>query len=208
MAQDAVTVVLASDNAGKLAELSALLAPLGVTLQPQGAFGVPAASEPYATFLENALAKARHAARLTGHPALADDSGLVVPALGGAPGVRSARFAGEPRSDVRNNEKLLAAVAGLSREERAAYYYACLVFVAHADDPTPFVAEGRWWGVIADAPRGDGGFGYDPIFFDTALGKTAAELTPSEKNARSHRGQAVAKLIAAWPELVAALPHR
>lgn len=201
-----VTVVLASDNRGKLAEFEALLAPLGVTVRPQGAFAVPAASEPYGTFLENALAKARHAARLTGLPALADDSGLVVPALGGAPGVFSARYAGEPKSDARNNDKLLAEMAALEGEARRAYFYACLVFVAHGDDPTPFVAEGRWWGTIAEAPRGTNGFGYDPLFIDPESNQTAAELTRDEKNRRSHRARAVARLVAAWPELFAALP--
>lgn len=198
-------VVLASDNRGKWQEFAHLFAPLGVRLVPQGAFGVTPAPEPYATFLENALAKARHAARYTGRPALADDSGLVVPALGSAPGVYSTRFAGEPRSDARNNEKLLAAMAHLTGAARRAYYYACLVWVAHADDPTPFVAEGRWWGEIAHAPRGNNGFGYDPLFVDPEVGKTAAEMTPAEKNVRSHRGRAAAQLLAAWPLLAAAV---
>ncbi len=203
-----IEVVLASDNPGKRREFDQLLAPLGLLLVPQGALGVTATAEPYATFLENALAKARHAARATGRPALADDSGLVVPALGGAPGVHSARFAGEPRSDARNNAKLLTLLQEVTGAARRAYYYACLVWVAHADDPTPFVAEGRWWGAIAIAPKGENGFGYDPLFFDPEVGKTAAEMTPAEKSARSHRGRAVAQFLTAWPTLLATLAER
>ncbi len=198
-------IVLASDNRGKLRELGALLTPLGVRLIPQGELGVSGCDEPFATFLENALAKARHAARALGRAALADDSGLVVPALGGAPGVRSARYAGEPKDDARNNAKLLAEMAALTGPQRRAYFYCCVVFVAHADDPTPFVAEGRWWGEVAAAPRGAGGFGYDPVFLDPTLGRTAAELTPEEKNARSHRGQALRAFVAAWPQLAPVL---
>jgi len=204
----AIEVVLATDNPGKRREFDQLLAPLDLLLVPQGALGVTPAAEPFSTFLENALAKARHAARATGRPALADDSGLVVPVLGGAPGVYSARFAGEPRSDARNNAKLLTLLQGLTGAARRAYYYACLVWVAHADDPTPFVAEGRWWGEIAIAPKGENGFGYDPLFFDPEVGKTAAEMTSAEKGARSHRGRAVAQLIAAWPALLATLVDR
>jgi len=204
----AIEVVLATDNPGKKREFDQLLAPLDLLLVPQGALEVTPAAEPFSTFLENALAKARHAARATGRPALADDSGLVVPALGGAPGVYSARFAGEPRSDARNNAKLLTLLQDFTGAARRAYYYACLVWVAHADDPTPFVAEGRWWGEIAMAPKGENGFGYDPLFFDPEVGKTAAEMTPAEKGARSHRGRAVAQLIAAWPTLLATLVDR
>ncbi|MGZ5201664.1 MAG: RdgB/HAM1 family non-canonical purine NTP pyrophosphatase [Telluria sp.] len=186
-------LVLASNNAGKLQEFAQLLAPIGFALHPQGEFDVPEAEEPHATFVENALAKARHAARLTGLPSLADDSGVCVNALGGAPGVYSARYAGEPKSDARNNEKLIADLA--SHADKSAYYYCVLVYVRHADDPQPVIADGAWHGEIIDAPRGSGGFGYDPYFLLPALGKTAAELASSEKNAISHRGQALRALV-------------
>jgi XTP/dITP diphosphohydrolase len=186
-------LVLASNNAGKLKEFAQLLAPIGFALHPQGEFDVPEADEPHATFVENALEKARHAARLTGLPALADDSGVCVNALGGAPGVYSARYAGEPKSDARNNEKLIADLA--SHQDKSAYYYCVLVYVRHADDPQPVIADGRWNGVLIDAPRGTNGFGYDPYFLLPSLGKTAAELAPGEKNAISHRGQALRSLV-------------
>jgi XTP/dITP diphosphohydrolase len=186
-------LVLASNNAGKLKEFAQLLAPVGFELHPQGEFNVPEAEEPHATFVENALAKARHAARLTGLPALADDSGVCVNALGGAPGVYSARYAGEPKSDARNNEKLIADLA--SHADKSAYYYCVLVYVRHADDPQPVIADGAWRGEMIDTPRGDGGFGYDPYFLLPALGKTAAELSSSEKNAISHRGQALRAMV-------------
>lgn len=186
-------LVLASNNAGKLAEFSTLLAPLGFELLPQSSFAVAEADEPHPTFVENALAKARHAARLTGLPALADDSGLVVPALNGAPGVHSARYAGAPRSDRRNNEKLLAALE--HTDDRHAHYVAVLVLLRSAEDPEPLLAHGDWQGEIARAPQGAGGFGYDPIFWLPSLGKTAAELTAAEKNRLSHRGQAIARLL-------------
>jgi XTP/dITP diphosphohydrolase len=186
-------LVLASGNAGKLREFGQLLAPFDFEVLPQSAFNVPEAEEPHVTFVENALAKARHAARLTGLPALADDSGLCVSALGGAPGVYSARFAGEPKSDQRNNEKLVADLQG--KADRRAHYVAVLVFVHHADDPQPIIAEGEWHGEIVDSPRGEGGFGYDPYFLVPELGKTVAELPHEEKNRRSHRGQALARLI-------------
>ncbi|WP_028873998.1 RdgB/HAM1 family non-canonical purine NTP pyrophosphatase [Tepidiphilus margaritifer] len=189
-------VVLASNNAKKAAELEALLAPLGWEVLAQGALGIPEAEEPYPTFLENALAKARHAAAASGLPAIADDSGLAVPALGGAPGVRSARFAGEPRSDARNNAALLAAMQDLEGAARRAFFYSCVVFLRTADDPLPLVAEGRWWGEILTAPRGEGGFGYDPLFYLPEWGKTAAELAPEEKNRLSHRGRALRRLRA------------
>ena len=150
---------------------------------------MPEAEEPHPTFVENALAKARHAARLTGLPALADDSGICTLALQGAPGVLSARYAGEPKSDARNNEKLVAELA--RQEDKRAYYYCVLVYVRHADDPQPVIAEGRWDGEVIAAPRGEGGFGYDPYFLLPALGKTAAELSAEEKNRLSHRGQAL-----------------
>jgi XTP/dITP diphosphohydrolase len=186
-------LVLASNNAGKLREFQRLFAPLDIELLPQGQLGVSEAEEPHATFVENALAKARHAAKATGLPALADDSGICVPALGGAPGVYSARYAGEPKSDARNNAKLVADMAGQS--DRRAFYYAVLVLVRHADDPRPLIAEGRFDGEWIDTPRGEGGFGYDPYVFVPRLGKTVAELTPEEKNPISHRGKALALLL-------------
>ena len=185
-------LVIASGNAGKLREIRGLLEPLGIVAVPQSEFAVPEAEEPYPTFIENALAKARHASRLTGLAALADDSGICVNALNGAPGVWSARYAGEPKSDLRNNEKLLQALLGV--EDRHAHYYCVMVLVRHADDPQPLIAEGVWQGEILQAPRGDGGFGYDPIFLDSKTEKTGAELPLDIKNRISHRGQALAKL--------------
>lgn len=186
-------LILASNNAGKLKEFAQLLAPIGFDLHPQGEFDVPEAEEPFGTFVENALQKARHASRLTGLPALADDSGVCVNALGGAPGVYSARYAGEPKSDARNSEKLIADLA--AHTDKSAYYYCVLVYVRHADDPQPVIADGVWRGVIVDDARGEGGFGYDPHFLLPGLGKTAAELASSEKNAVSHRGQALRVLV-------------
>ena len=187
-------LILASNNAGKLREFSELLGPIGFELHTQGEFNVPEAEEPFATFVENALAKARHASRLTGLPALADDSGVCVNALGGAPGVYSARYAGEPKSDARNNEKVIADLA--AHADKSAYYYCVLVYVRHADDPQPVIADGAWHGEIIAEPRGSNGFGYDPYFLIPSLGKTAAELAPHEKNAISHRGQALRALVA------------
>ncbi|MBI3146140.1 MAG: RdgB/HAM1 family non-canonical purine NTP pyrophosphatase [Pseudogulbenkiania sp.] len=187
-------LVLASNNAGKLREFSALFAELGVTVRPQGEFNVPECPEPHHTFLENALEKARHASRVTGLPALADDSGICVEALAGAPGVQSARFAGEPKSDARNNALLLEKLAGSSN--RRAWYYCVLVLVRHADDPQPIVADGVWAGEVIDTARGEGGFGYDPYFWLPGYGRTAAELDAAEKNRVSHRGQAVQALMA------------
>ena len=186
-------LIIASGNAGKLREIQHLLQPLGIETLPQSDFAVPEAEEPYATFIENALAKARHASRLTALPALADDSGICVDALSGAPGVFSARYAGEPKSDRRNNEKLLEALQ--SHENRHAHYYCVMVLVRHADDPQPLIAEGVWQGEILRAPRGDDGFGYDPIFLDSKTEKTGAELPLDIKNRISHRGQALAKLL-------------
>ncbi|HTZ00228.1 MAG TPA: RdgB/HAM1 family non-canonical purine NTP pyrophosphatase [Rhodocyclaceae bacterium] len=186
-------LVLASNNPGKLREFAALLAPLEFEVLPQSALGVSEAEEPHFTFVENALAKARHAARLTGLPAMADDSGLCVRALGGAPGVLSARYAGEPKSDQRNNDKLIADLQG--QADRRAHYCCVLVFVHHADDPQPVIAEGEWHGEIVDQPKGGGGFGYDPYFWLPERGCTAAELPAEEKNAVSHRGKALARLI-------------
>jgi len=186
-------LVIASSNAGKLREIGQILAPLGMEVIPQSAFKVPQAEEPYASFIENALAKARHAARLTGLPALADDSGICVDALGGAPGVASAHFAGAPRSDARNNRKLLEMLE--SEDNRHAHYYCVLLLMRHADDPQPLVAEGEWHGEIMRNPRGSGGFGYDPLFLDPILGKSGAELAPEQKNRVSHRGKALAALV-------------
>ena len=182
-------VVLASNNAGKLREFSRLLAPMNYEVIPQGQLNVPSAEEPFFTFLENCLAKARHAARITGLPAIADDSGICAEALGGAPGVFSARFAGEPCDDQRNNELLVEKLQG--QTNRRAHYTCVLVAVRHADDPEPIVAEGRWYGEIIDAPRGTGGFGYDPVFFVPQLKKTFSQLSAEEKNAISHRGKAL-----------------
>lgn len=186
-------LILASNNAGKLKEFAQLLEPIGFALHPQGEFNVPEAEEPFGTFVENALAKARHASRLTGLPALADDSGVCVNALGGAPGVYSARYAGEPKSDARNNEKLVADLA--LHADKSAYYYCVLVYVRHADDPQPVIADGQWHGEIIATPRGANGFGYDPHFLIPSLGKTTAELEPAVKNAHSHRGQALRALV-------------
>jgi len=192
-------LVLASNNAKKMEELNALLAPLGFEVIPQGQLGIPEAEEPHCTFVENALAKARHAAAQSGLPALADDSGLCVAALGGAPGVYSARYAGEPKSDARNNEKLLADLAG--QTDRRAHFACVLVLVRSADDPQPIIAEGEWHGEILDAQRGAEGFGYDPLFYVPTHGQTAAELGANIKNQLSHRGQAMQKLIARLPAL-------
>lgn len=189
-------VVLASNNAGKLKEFSEILAPAGIQMVAQGELGVPEADEPFGTFVENALAKARHASKLTGLPALADDSGLCVDALGGAPGVYSARFAalnGFEKSDAANNQYLVSRLAGQSN--RKARYVAVLVYVSSASDPQPIIAEGVWLGEIIDTPEGSNGFGYDPHFYVPALGKTAAQLLPQEKNRASHRGQALQQLL-------------
>lgn len=186
-------LVLASNNAKKMQELNALLAPLGFEVIPQGQLGIPEAEEPHCTFVENALAKARHAARASGLPALADDSGLCVDTLGGAPGVYSARYGGEPKSDARNNERLLAELGG--NADRRARFVSLIVFVRHADDPQPVIAEGEWHGEILESPRGASGFGYDPLFFVPEYGQSAAELDAVTKNRLSHRGQAMARLI-------------
>jgi XTP/dITP diphosphohydrolase len=192
-------LVLASNNAKKLKELGELLDPLGIQLIPQGQLNIPEAEEPFLTFVENALAKARHASSLSGLPALADDSGLCVRALGGEPGVLSARYAGEPKSDARNNKQLLAALA--DRTDRAAHFVSVLVLVRHADDPQPIIAEGNWHGEILTEARGHDGFGYDPLFWVPASGKSAAEMPAQEKNACSHRAIAMQKLLAQLGDL-------
>jgi XTP/dITP diphosphohydrolase len=186
-------LVLASGNAGKIREISHLLAPLGIEVVSQAALGIDEADEPHGTFVENALAKARHAARLSGLPALADDSGICVDALGGEPGVQSARYAGEPKSDARNNQKLLDVLANVT--DRRAHYCCVLVLMRHGTDPQPLIAEGEWHGEILRAPRGAGGFGYDPLFLVPDLGLTGAELPLERKNALSHRGRALAQLL-------------
>ena len=191
-------LVLASNNAGKLREFRRLLSPLAIEVVPQAELGIPEADEPHVTFVENALAKARHASALAGLPALADDSGICVRALGGAPGVQSARYAGEPKSDARNNERLIAALQGVA--DRRAHYACLLVLVRHAADPEPIVAEGDWHGTIVDAPRGAGGFGYDPHFLDADTGLTGAELPLARKNELSHRGKAMRALLARLAE--------
>lgn len=190
-------LVLASNNAGKLREFSALFGPLGWQLLAQAELNIPEADEPFHTFVENALTKARHASRLSGMPALADDSGLCVKALDGAPGVYSARYAGEPKSDANNNQKLTQQLA--NSPDKSAYYYCVLVFVRHADDPQPIIAEGVWQGQIVELPRGQHGFGYDPHFYLPEYQKTVAELPPELKNQVSHRAKALAELIKKFP---------
>jgi XTP/dITP diphosphohydrolase len=186
-------IVVASGNPGKLREFAALLEPLGVSPIAQGDLGVPEAEEPHPTFVENALAKARNAARHTRLPALADDSGILADALNGAPGVHSARFAGDPRSDQRNNAKLIELLR--TKSVRTAHYYCVIVLVRHALDPQPLIAEGLWQGEVIFDPRGAGGFGYDPYFLLPELGLTAAELPMVRKNQISHRGKALAMLV-------------
>src|SRR5690606_14238879 len=190
---------LASNNAGKLKEFSAILSSVGIQMVPQGELGVSEAEEPFATFVENALAKARHASRHTGLPALADDSGLCVDCLGGAPGVYSARYAslaGGEKSDAANNRHLLQNLEG--QDDRSASYVAVLVYVRSADDPMPIIAQGIWRGSIALQAAGENGFGYDPYFYLPELGKTGAGLGPQEKNRHSHRARALRKLLDAF----------
>ena len=186
-------LVIASNNPGKLREIDRILQPLGLEVLPQSAFNIPEAEEPHCTFIENCLAKARHAAEHSGLPALADDSGICVDALNGAPGVYSARFAGEPKSDQRNNEKLIELLK--NEPNRKAHYYCVIVLVRHPHDPQPVIAEGSWHGEIIDVPRGGGGFGYDPYFLVPELGQTGAELPMDVKNGISHRGKALAELV-------------
>lgn len=186
-------LVIASNNPGKLREFQGMLAPLGIEVLTQQHLGIAEAEEPHCTFVENALAKARHASRSSGLPALADDSGICVAALGGAPGVLSARYAGEPKSDSRNNQKLLQAMQGVT--DRRAHYYCVLVLVHYADDPQPLIAEGEWHGEIALEERGSGGFGYDPLFWLPQLNKTSAELSRDEKAQLSHRARALHALL-------------
>ena len=186
-------VVIASGNAGKLREIAQLLSGLDVNVVPQSDFGVSEADETGATFIENALIKARHAASATGLPAIADDSGLVVDALDGRPGVYSARYSGSDATDEKNIDKLLTELAGVPDDHRGAAFHCAACFVM-PDDDEPFVAEGEWRGMILPEPRGDGGFGYDPVFFDPELDLSAAELSADIKNSRSHRGKALQAL--------------
>ena len=187
------TIVIASGNAGKILELRDSLAGVVKHLPTRTELGIDEPDEPHVTFFENALAKARHTARQARAPALADDSGLVVPALNNAPGVRSARYAGEEANDADNNAKLLSAMDGVA--DRRAFYYAAIVLVNAADDPAPVFAEGLWHGQITAPPRGQGGFGYDPVFLDPVLNKTGAEMTLSEKQERSHRGKSLRAIL-------------
>jgi XTP/dITP diphosphohydrolase len=186
-------LVIATNNQGKLREIQQLLAPLKIEVVAQSTLNISEAEEPHCTFIENALAKARHASICSGLPALADDSGLCVDALQGAPGVHSARYGGEPKSDKKNNDTLLSALA--NETCRDAYYYCAIVLVKQHDDPQPIIAEGIWRGNILCAPRGSGGFGYDPLFLDVASNQTGAELSSDDKNKISHRGKAFAELI-------------
>lgn len=195
-------VVLATGNAGKVRELAHLLADFGLDVVAQTELGVESAEETGLTFIENAILKARHAAAETGLPAVADDSGLAVDFLGGAPGIYSARYAGIDASDQQNLDKLLVALKDVPQGQRNAQFHCVLVYMRHAEDPTPLVCHGSWPGEIAFAEAGEGGFGYDPIFFVPELGKTAAELTREEKSAVSHRGQALKLLLAAMREAV------
>ncbi|MBS4430699.1 MULTISPECIES: XTP/dITP diphosphatase [Pectobacterium] len=188
-------VVLATGNPGKVRELASLLADFGLDIVAQTELGVDSAEETGLTFIENAILKARHAAQITGLPAIADDSGLAVDALGGAPGIYSARYAGAEASDQQNLDKLLLTLKDVPDEERRASFHCVLVYLRHAEDPTPIVCHGSWQGVLTHEAVGSGGFGYDPIFFVPELGKTAAELTREEKNAQSHRGQALRLLL-------------
>ncbi|MEI8384418.1 MAG: RdgB/HAM1 family non-canonical purine NTP pyrophosphatase [Nitrosomonadaceae bacterium] len=186
-------LVIASNNPGKLREIGHLLAPLGLEVLPQSVFDISEADEPYCTFVENALAKARHASRCSGLPALADDSGICVDALNGEPGIHSARYAGEPKSDDRNNQKLIEVLTHHS--DHNAHYYCVMVLVRHADDPQPIIADGSWHGQIIPQPCGSGGFGYDPHFYLPELGMTSAELPLEQKNKISHRSQALVRLV-------------
>lgn len=187
-------LVAATGNAGKLAELGRLLDGLGWMVVAQSALGVEPPPEDGLTFVENAIAKARHAAERTGQPALADDSGLVVDALGGAPGILSARYAGSGGGDAANNEKLLRALVGVPEEERTARFECAVAWLRNPHDPVPLIACGTWAGRVLEAPRGTNGFGYDPLFLDPGTGRTAAELEPERKDALSHRGQALREL--------------
>ncbi|EPC00709.1 nucleoside-triphosphate diphosphatase [Litchfieldella anticariensis FP35 = DSM 16096] len=188
-------LVLASGNRGKLREFHELLVPLGYMVRPQSDYAVPEVEETGLSFVENALLKAREACRVSGLPSLADDSGLEVDALHGAPGIHSARYAGEPKSDDANNRKLLATLADVGEGERSARYWCVLVYLRHAEDPVPLIVQRSWEGTILAQPRGNGGFGYDPLFWVSECGMSAAELSGEEKNRLSHRGRAMRELV-------------
>lgn len=193
-------IVLASGNRGKLAEFNQLLSSTGWNIFSQADFDVPEAAETGLSFVENAIIKARNAAQHSGLPALADDSGLEVDALDGAPGIYSARFAGIDADDAANNRKLLELIADVPEAQRSARFQCVLVFMRHASDPSPLICQGTWEGKLLNAPRGDAGFGYDPLFYIPDLQQTSAELSPARKNQLSHRGQALVKLLAALRE--------
>lgn len=188
-------IVLATNNQGKVKELQNLLADAGFNVIAQSEYQVPDADETGLTFVENAILKARHTAQLTGLPSIADDSGLAVDALSGAPGIYSARYSGEGATDQKNNQKLLDALKNIADDKRSAYFYCALVFMRHANDPTPIICLGKWNGVILKQPSGQGGFGYDPLFYVPELGCSAAELTREQKSQISHRGQALKLLM-------------
>lgn len=188
-------LVLASGNAGKLREFNQLLSPLGLDVRPQADYSVAEVEESGLTFVENALLKAREASRVSGLPALADDSGLEVDALKGAPGIYSARYAGEPKSDAANNRKLLESMAEVPEGERTARYWCVLVYLRHAEDPVPLIVQRHWEGEILAHPRGESGFGYDPLFWIPERGMSVAELSAEEKNRLSHRGRAMQALL-------------
>ena len=198
------TLVLASGNEGKLREFNQLLEPLGLDVRPQAAFDVPEVEETGLTFVENALLKAREASRVSGLPALADDSGLEVDALSGQPGIYSARYAGEPKSDARNNAKLLEALKEVPEGQRSARYWCVLVYLRHAEDPVPLIVQRSWEGQVLAATRGDGGFGYDPLFWLPEQRMSVAELSAADKNRLSHRGRALQALVSALRETVPA----
>lgn len=195
-------VVLASHNQGKIREFQALLKNYAIEIIPQAELGVDDIAETGVTFVENALIKARHAARITGLPALADDSGLTVATLKGAPGIYSARYAGEAKASKANIAKLLTELDGLPEEKRRAYFYCVLVFLTHENDPTPLICDGKWHGRILTAPRGEFGFGYDPVFYVPSEGLASAELTPEIKNTLSHRGIALQSLLKLLPDKI------
>ncbi len=188
-------IVLATNNAGKVREIAQLLLPASIAVQPQGELGIGEAEETGLTFVENAILKARHAAHASGRAAIADDSGLEVDALRGAPGIYSARYAGAGADDAANCDKLLRMLDGVSADRRGARFQCVMVYLRHAQDPTPLICQGTWEGSILEAPRGANGFGYDPIFLVPDLGQSAAELGADDKNARSHRGQALRQLV-------------
>ncbi|WP_146105517.1 XTP/dITP diphosphatase [Psychrosphaera saromensis] len=194
-------ILLASGNKGKVNELKEMLAPLGLNVVPQSEFNVEEVPETGTTFVENAIIKARHASKVTGLPCIADDSGLEVAALNGAPGIYSSRFAGEGATDGTNIDKLLTQLDGIEESKRQARFVCVLVFMRHADDPTPIICQGSWDGVISTERQGENGFGYDPVFFQPQLNLAAAQLNPDQKHSLSHRGKALRQLMAQFQQL-------